>query len=395
MESKIREVLDQAWADRFGDSADSRYFFAPSRINIIGEHIDYNGGNVFPCAITIGTYAKAKKNNSGTLRLFSKNLDRGGELPLPLPEYQAANGWMNYPAGVFHYLEDLGYQIGGMDVVVYGDIPNGSGLSSSSSLELLFGQIVNSFYNDGQIPVIDLVHAGVSCENDFFGLHTGIMDQYVIGFGKKNHAMVLDTKKEEHFYVPFALPGAKIVIMNTNRRRALKDSKYNERREECEKALRELQQYKKADFLCEYTENDLPLLNKLSSDVLHRRVRHVITEQARVKRAVKALQNEDLELLGRLMRKSQDSLREDYEVTGPYLDAVCDAANLAPGCFGARMTGAGFAGCAIALVQEEAIPGFTEYVGKQYHEKTGLEAQFILSIAGDGARELRLSEDSQ
>ncbi|MDD7543978.1 MAG: galactokinase [Peptoniphilaceae bacterium] len=395
MESKIREVLDQAWADRFGDSADSRYFFAPSRINIIGEHIDYNGGNVFPCAITIGTYARAKKNNSGTLRLYSKNLDRGGELPLPLPEYQAGNGWMNYPAGVFHYLEDLGYRIGGMDVVVYGDIPNGSGLSSSSSLELLFGQIVNSFYNDGQIPIIDLVHAGVSCENDFFGLHTGIMDQYVIGFGKKNHAMVLDTKKEEHFYVPFTLPGAKIVIMNTNRHRALKDSKYNERREECEKALRELQQYKKADFLCEYAENDLPLLDSLSSDVLRRRARHVITEQARVKRAVKALQNEDLALLGRLLRKSQDSLREDYEVTGPYLDAICDAANMTPGCFGARMTGAGFAGCAIALVQEEAIPEFTQDVGKQYHEKTGLEAQFILSIAGDGARELRFSGDSQ
>lgn len=389
MDQQIKGVLDREFLERFG-RADGvcRYFFAPSRINLIGEHIDYSGGLVFPCAIDIGTYAIVRTNDDNVLRLYSVNLDQAGEVSFPLPEYDEARGWINYPIGVLRYLEKIGYPSRGFDAVIYGNIPNGSGLSSSASVELLFGEIVNALFHQEQIARIELVHAGVWCENEFFGLHSGVMDQYVIGFGKKDHAMALDTSCEEHREVPFTLPGASIVIMNTNKRRELKDSKYNERRNECERALALLQKEKPISYLCELTLTDLPLVETLEDPTLRKRARHAATENARVHQAVKALEEGDLLWLGELLREGNDSIREDYEVTGPELDAITAAANAVDGCYGARMTGAGFGGCAIAIVRNEIIDVFCEQVEATYREKTGREAQFIISRAGDGAREI-------
>ncbi|MDY3052100.1 MAG: galactokinase [Ndongobacter sp.] len=389
MDQQIKGVLDQQFCARFGKADEAcRYFFAPSRINLIGEHIDYNGGLVFPCAIDIGTYAIVRANEDNVLRLYSVNLEQAGEVSFPLPEYDETRGWVNYPVGVLRYLETLGYPSGGFDAVICGNIPNGSGLSSSASVELLFGEIVNALFYREQIARIELVHAGVWCENEFFGLHSGVMDQYVIGFGKKDHAMALDTSCEEHRDVPFTLPGASIVIMNTNKRRELKDSKYNERRSECERALTLLQKEKPVSYLCELTSADLPLVEALEDPVLRKRARHAVTENARVHQAVKALEDGDLIRLGELLREGNDSIREDYEVTGPELDAITAAANAVEGCYGARMTGAGFSGCAIAIVQNEVIDAFCAQVAAAYREKTGREAHFIISRAADGAREI-------
>ena len=387
---KIRDKLKECFVERFGDGkGGEKLFFSPSRINIIGEHIDYNGGKVLPCGLTIGTYGLAKKNSLNKIRLYSVNLDDYREIDLPLDETcRREDAWSDYACGVYLYLGKLGYEIGGMDIVVLGNIPNGAGLSSSASLELLFGIIANNFFCNDKAGKIDLVHAGVSAENDFLGLYTGIMDQYVIAFAKKGHALLLDTAKEDHVYVPFEIPGASLVVMNTGKRRELKDSKYNERRAECEKALEILRAESGKDEisdLCSLQSEDLDLLEKLDDPILVKRCKHVIKENDRVLKAVEALRKTDLITLGKLLRASQESLKNDYEVTGPNLDSICEAANDHPACYGARMTGAGFGGCAIALIKKDAIESFTEFVGKRYREETGFEAEFIISQVGDGA----------
>lgn len=385
---KIRKKLEVAFQEDFGDTGGTRFFFSPSRINIIGEHIDYNGGNVLPCAIEIGTYALVRTNDTERLRLSSLNMNTGFDISLPLPAYEKNKDWANYGVGVMHYLEDKGYAIGGIDMVIYGNIPNGAGLSSSASLELLFGEVVNVLYNDGKIPKAELVQAGVWCENEFFGLHTGIMDQYVIGFGKKDHAMLLDTSIPSHEYVPFDLKDAVILIMNTQKRRELKDSKYNERRSECDEALSILKEKKPITHLCDLGEDDLDLVEAIEERTLRKRARHAVTENIRVQKAKKALLDNDLEELGKLLVQSNDSLRLDYEVTGEELDAITEAANSCDGCYGSRMTGAGFGGCAIALVQKSRLDDFQEFVAREYSEKTGKEAQFYISGAGDGVKEI-------
>lgn len=394
-EARIRERLQANFEEQFGDAQDARFFFAPSRINIIGEHIDYNGGEVFPCALTIGTYALARENDLGVLRLHSQNMDNRQDVAFPLPDYDPHRGWVNYPIGVAKALEKEGVVTRGLDVTVYGNIPNGSGLSSSASLELLFGVMYSAFWSAKAIPTLTLVEAGVWCENEFFGLHTGIMDQYVIGFGKAGFAMVLDTAKKTHTYVPLSLKEKKAVLMvlNTKHRRELKDSKYNERRAECEQALAELNEQLQAEgqpakqHLCDFTTDDLPRLAQLSSSILQRRAHHVITENQRVKDTVIALQAGELVRVGELLKEGHASMRDDYEASGPHLDAIVDAAIHAEGCYGARMTGAGFGGCAIALVKEEAIEPFCAYVEKTYQDKTGIVPELIVSTAGDGASE--------
>lgn len=383
---RLSRVMDQ----KMGPGPEGKFFFAPSRINLIGEHIDYNGGKVFPCAITIGTYGLARPNDLGKLRLGSINLKSFGEVAYPLPDYDNQRGWINYPIGVFRYLEDLGYgqekKGQGLDILIYGNIPNGAGLSSSSSIELLFAVIFDHFLGGGKVDRMDMVRSGVWCENEFFGLHTGIMDQYVIGFGKKDYAMVLDTSVPSHTYVPFELKGARIVIMNTRKPRALKDSKYNERRSECEKALDILRKDRDIRHLCDLGKEDLPILEKIQDPILRKRAKYVVEENIRVKEAVQALKDQDLVKLGRILRAGNRALREEYEVTGPELDAITGAANAHPACFGARMTGAGFGGCAIAIVKEGAIKDFKARVGSAYKKETGREGEFIISEVGDGAR---------
>ncbi len=385
---EILQKLAKAFEETYGSGEGLRFFFAPSRINLIGEHIDYNGGKVFPFAITIGTYGVARPNGLSEIRLRSLNMETGGSLSIPLPPYQEERDWLNYGAGVFQTLQKKGYPLRGFDGLVWGNIPNGSGLSSSASLELLLGQMMSSLFADGRIPIRDLVEAGIWCENEFFGLHTGMMDQYVIGFGKKDHAMLLDTAKWTHEQIPFHLPGYRTVILNSKKRRELKDSKYNERRGECEQALAILRKEKEIRCLCDLTSEDLPLLQKLENPILKKRARHVITENVRVGEAVQALQEKNWERLGALLRESQRSLSQDYEVSGPYLDAITEAANAVPSCLGARMTGAGFGGCGIALVKEEAIEDFSDRVTAVYRKQTGLTPELIPCLPDDGVREI-------
>lgn len=389
-EGQILDKLSRAMDQKMGPGPEGKFFFAPSRINLIGEHIDYNGGKVFPCAITIGTYGLARPNDLGKLRLGSLNIRSFGEVSYPLPDYDNKRVWLNYPVGVFRYLEDLGYgrdkKDQGLDILIYGNIPNGAGLSSSSSIELLFAVIFDHFMADGQVDRMDMVRSGVWCENEFFGLHTGIMDQYVIGFGKKDYAMVLDTSIPSHTYVPFDLDGAKIVIMNTRKARALKDSKYNVRRSECEQALSILRKEKDIHHLCDLGQEDLSLLEKIEDSLLRKRAKYVVEENIRVMEAVQAMKDQDLTKLGMILRAGNRALREEYEVTGPELDAITGAANAHPACFGARMTGAGFGGCAIAIVKEEEVDDFMAEVGSAYKKETGRDGEFILSEAGDGAR---------
>ncbi len=384
------DKLIHEFTNLYGENSNEiKKFFSPSRINIIGEHIDYNGGKVFPCAIEIGTYGIARKNDQGLINLASMNMDLRGQISLKDLNYKEENNWMNYPVGVIKFLEEEGHKIGGLDILIYGNIPNGSGLSSSSSLELLIGEIVNVFYNEGQIDKLDLVKIGKRTENEFIGVNSGIMDQFIIGLGKKDHAMLIDTNSLEYDYYPFDLKDNKIVILNTNKRRELKDSKYNVRREECDQALDILKTYKEdINYLCDLGKKDLPLLHYIGDENIRNRAEHAIKENLRVMEAAQALEKGNIVKLGQLLVESNDSLRDLYEVTGPHLDAITKHANDFDGCLGARMTGAGFGGCGIAIVKENMVNEFINYVGPRYEKDTGLKAEFIISDVGNGVTEI-------
>lgn len=385
----LNKLLNE-FKNHFGENdKEIRKYFAPSRINIIGEHIDYNGGEVFPCAIEIGTYGVARKNDENVIRLKSLNIKKTGELSLENIEYNPENDWMNFPLGVAKFFQEEGYIVGGLDILVYGNIPNGSGLSSSASLEVLIGEIFNDFYNEGKISKKELALIGKSTENKFIGVNSGIMDQFIIALGKKDHAMLLDTNNLEYEYFPFDLKDNKLVILNTNKRRELKDSKYNERRAESDKAFEILKQYKPSmKSLCDIKEDELELLDKIEDPIIRKRATHAVKENHRVAKAAKALQDGDIELLGQLLIQSNNSLRELYEVTGPHLDSITKHANEFKDCLGARMTGAGFAGCGIAIIKEDSFDEFVDYVGKSYTQDTGLTADFIQSGIDDGVRKL-------
>lgn len=384
------EELKKKFIEEFGENEkEIRSFFSPSRINIIGEHIDYNGGRVLPCAIEIGTYGIARKNEKNLLRLKSLNMEKSGDLNLNDFSYKEENDWMNFAIGVGKFIKEAGYEIGGLDILIYGNIPNGSGLSSSSSLELLIGQIINNFYNDDKISPVDLALIGQKTENKFIGVNTGIMDQFVIACGRKNHAILLDTATLAHDYFPFDLGKYKIVIMNTKKRRELKDSKYNERRQECEDALKILQAFNpNLKNLCDIGKKDLDILENIDNPILKKRAKHCVEENIRVLEAVEALKGGNIEKLGRLLIGSNDSLRELYEVTGPHLDSITRHANAFSHCLGARMTGAGFGGCAIAIVDGDRVDEFKEFVEKNYFADTGIKPEFISSSVGDGARRI-------
>lgn len=385
---EIKE-LQSKFIDKFGENdKEIKRFFSPSRINIIGEHIDYNGGKVFPCALEIGTYAIARKNDDNVLNLYSLNMENNGKIDLDNLVYKKENDWMNYAAGMAKYIKESGFNIGGLDVLVYGNIPNGSGLSSSASLEMLIGEIFNVFYNENKIDRTKLSLLGQDTENKFFELNTGIMDQFIIANGKKDHALLLDTNTLEFERYPFDLKDNKIVILNTNKRRELKDSKYNERRAQCDEAFSILKKYKDIKYLCELGEEDLHLLENIPDEIVRNRAKHAILENVRVKEAAQALQDGNIEQLGKLLIESNDSLRELYEVSGEHLDSITKHSNEFEYCLGARMTGAGFGGCGIAIVKEDKIEEFKKYVFEKYKEDTGLEAEFISSNVGESVHEI-------
>lgn len=384
------EQVRADFAKVFGVEADHT-FFSPGRINLIGEHTDYNGGHVFPAAISLGTYGAARKRDDQLLRFFSGNFEEKGiiEVSLENLHFEPEHNWTNYPKGVLHFLQEAGHTIDrGMDVYVYGNIPNGSGLSSSASLELLTGVIAEKLF-DLQLERLDLVKIGKLTENEFIGVNSGIMDQFAIGMGADQRAIYLDTNTLEYDLVPLDLKDNVVVIMNTNKRRELADSKYNERRAECEKAVEELNRKLSITTLGELDEWSFDEYSYLIEDENRlKRARHAVLENQRTLQARAALQAGDLDKFGRLMNASHVSLEHDYEVTGLELDTLVHTAWEQEGVLGARMTGAGFGGCAIALVAKDAVESFKENVGRKYQEVVGYAPSFYIAEVAGGSRVL-------
>jgi len=364
-------------------------FFSPSRINLIGEHIDYNGGMVMPCAILLGTYGVVRKRNDNIVRLASENIDLKVDVSILDLKYENEHGWANYAKGVICQFLESGYKAGGMDILVSGNIPNGSGLSSSASLELLIGEMVNVLFNDGMINRIELVKLCQKAENKFVGVMCGIMDQFAIGMGKENKSILLNCETLEYKYIDLDLKGCTLVIMDTNKSRELNESKYNERRSECEEALRIIKEHKKVDNLCQLSKSEFDKYSGyIENATVRNRAEHVVCENERVKKASGALKDNDIKLLGSLLKQSHNSLRDLYEVTGKELDNIVDAANSTDDCIGARMMGAGFGGCAIAIVKNDSVHDFTNRVSLVYKEKTGRDAKFYVTGIGDGTKML-------
>ena len=386
-----QNVLDK-FKELFGADGDIRVYFAPGRVNLIGEHTDYNGGHVFPCALTIGTYMAARKRDDRKLRFYSMNFDNLGVVESSLDEFTPdPDGlWINYPMGVMWAFEGRGMKLeSGLDIVLFGNIPNGSGLSSSASVEVLTGFILRDFFGF-DVTNQDLALIGQYSENNFNGVNCGIMDQFAIAMGKKDHAIFLDTADLSYTYAPIHLSGAKIVIACSNKKRGLGDSKYNERRSECEEALRRVQKVKKVENWGALTEAEFEeIKGAIGDEVLERRAKHAVYENQRTIKAVAALQNNDITLFGELMNASHVSLRDDYEVTGIELDTLVEEAWKVPGVIGSRMTGAGFGGCTISIVRDEAIEEFIKQVGEAYEKKIGYAADFYVVEIGDGPCKLK------
>ncbi|MCR0199716.1 galactokinase [[Clostridium] innocuum] len=366
-------------------------FFSPGRVNLIGEHTDYNGGMVFPCAITFGTYAVVSKRTDSCMRLFSNNFKEKGIIDVALQtlHYDKKDDWANYVKGVLYFLQQEGFEIPcGLNILIEGNIPNGAGLSSSASLEVLTGTILKETF---QLPIskLDIIKLSQKAENQFVGMNCGIMDQFIIGMGKKDHAIALDTGTLEYTYAPVQLKQASIIIMNTNKQRGLTDSKYNERRAECEHALSQIQTVVKIKNLCDLKETEFEKVQHvITSPVERKRARHAVLENVRVKKAIAALEKNDIEEFGALMNASHISLRDDYEVTGIELDTLVESAWNQSGTIGARMTGAGFGGCAIAIVRNDDIEDFTAAVRREYTQAIGYEPDFYIASIGDGAGKL-------
>lgn len=383
----MKETVLKEFEKVFGDTDGVKVFFAPGRVNLIGEHTDYNGGHVFPCALTIGTYAAARVRNDRKLRFYSMNFEQLGVIESSLdglkPEKEA--DWTNYPKGVMWAFGERGFEIPqGMDILLNGNIPNGSGLSSSASVEVLTGAILRDFFGF-QVSNQDLALIGQFSENKFNGVNCGIMDQFAIAMGKKEHAIFLDTSDLSYTYAPVKLQGAKIVIACSNKKRGLGDSKYNERRSECETALAELQKVVDIKSLGELSEEQFEEYKSAIKDETRvRRAKHAVYENQRTLKAVKALEANDIAQFGQLMNASHISLRDDYEVTGIELDTLVEEAWKVPGVIGSRMTGAGFGGCTVSIVEDDAIDTFKKQVGDAYLAKIGYAADFYVVEIGDG-----------
>lgn len=383
----MKEVLLKKFEEIFGSTQDVKVYFAPGRVNMIGEHTDYNGGHVFPCALTIGTYAVARKRDDDTCRFYSMNFEELGILESSVEglKYEKAADWINYPKGVMWAFGEKGHPVlKGMDLLLYGNIPNGSGLSSSASVEVLTGYILRDFFNF-DVSNQDLALYGQYAENHFNGVNCGIMDQFSIAMGKKDHAIFLDTADLSYEYAPIVLQGYKIVIAGSNKKRGLGDSKYNERRSECETALSELQQVVGIKSLGDLTEEMFETYKSAIKDEIRiKRAKHAVYENQRTIRAVAALKRNDLAEFGKLMNASHVSLRDDYEVTGIELDTLVEEAWKLDGVIGSRMTGAGFGGCTVSIVKDEAVESFIQKVGAAYEQKIGYAADFYVVEIGDG-----------
>lgn len=383
----MKDVLLKEFASIFGDASNTQVFFAPGRVNLIGEHTDYNGGHVFPCALTIGTYAVARRNNGTTLRFYSMNFKSLGVIEADINRltYQKEHDWANYPKGMLKILKDANYCIEeGLDILYYGNIPNSSGLSSSASIEVLTAFLCKSLFQL-EIDQIQIALLAQKAENTFIGVNCGIMDQFAIAKGKKDHAIFLDTATLSYEYAPITLGGMKIVIACSNKKRGLGDSKYNERRRECEEALEFLQTKLDIQSLGDLTEDAFDAIKEaIPDDIRRKRAKHAVYENQRTMKAVKALKENDIKRFGELMIESHVSLRDDYEVTGVELDTLVESSLEQEGVLGSRMTGAGFGGCTVSIVEDEFVDAFIANVGMMYKEKIGYAADFYVVEVGDG-----------
>ncbi len=388
----MRAIMSEYFKEVYGDTEGVRVFFAPGRVNLIGEHTDYNGGHVFPCALTLGTYAAVRIRKDRNLRFFSVNYKEQGVITSSPDEliYHRKDDWANYPKGVLWAFALRSVRIPyGMDIVYWGNLPNSSGLSSSASIEVLTAYIIRELYGI-EIDLKELALLGQYAENHFIGVNCGIMDQFAIAMGRKDHAIFLDTAELTYKYAPLALGEYRLVIACSNKKRGLGDSKYNERRSECEEALRRLQTVVRIHSLGELTEEQFEYHKAvIGDDTLTRRAKHAVYENARTIKAVDALKAGDIPAFGKLMEASHISLRDDYEVTGIELDTLAESAWRQEGVIGARMTGAGFGGCTVNIVKETCMERFIHEVGREYEQKIGYQADFYAAEIGNGPSELK------
>lgn len=384
------EELNRQFLERYGQSQEkTSVYFAPGRVNLIGEHTDYNGGYVFPCALSYGTYLFVRKTSEHKIKFASANFDFTAHVDVKDVNRKQNGHWINYPMGVMNEFLKLGTRLTGMELLFSGNVPDGAGLSSSASIEIVTAIAVNELYGSG-LDGIELAKLGQRAENLFVGVNCGIMDQFASAMGKKDAAIFLNCDTLEYELVPVVMDGFKLVISNTNKRRGLADSKYNERRGECEKAVEYISSRKKIKNLGELTLDEFEALkDTISEENVLKRARHVITEIQRTKDAVRELKSGDLNKFGKLMNGSHDSLRDDYEVTGIELDTLVEESRKINGVIGSRMTGAGFGGCTVSLVKEDVINRFIEEVGRNYLTRTGLKADFYIADIGDGAGKLK------
>ena len=388
----MKKKLFDMFAELFGNSEGARFYFSPGRVNLIGEHTDYNGGHVFPCALTLGTYGAARKREDNKIHFYSMNLDSFGIVEASLDDLtnKKEYNWANYPLGVVWAFKEKGHTItSGFDMVIWGNIPNGSGLSSSASLEVLTGVILTDLFEIKDLSMTDLALIGQYSENNFNGCNCGIMDQFAVAMGKKDHAIFLDTSDLSYEYAPCVLDGAKIVITNSKVKHSLVDSAYNDRRNECAAALKALQSELDIQALGDLTPEEFETHKSLiKDDIQLQRAKHAVYENQRTIDAVTALKAGDIERFGKLMNQSHISLRDDYDVSCEEIDILVDLAWKIPGVLGSRITGGGFGGCTVSIVKDESIDTFIETIGKTYLEKVGHEAEFYTVDIGDGASRL-------
>lgn len=388
----MKKKLFDMFAELFGDSEGARFYFSPGRVNLIGEHTDYNGGHVFPCALTLGTYGAARKREDNKIHFYSMNLDSFDVVEASLDDLtnKKEYNWANYPLGVVWAFKEKGHTItSGFDMVIWGNIPNGSGLSSSASLEVLTGVILTDLFEIKDLSMTDLALIGQYSENNFNGCNCGIMDQFAVAMGKKDHAIFLDTSDLSYEYAPCVLDGAKIVITNSKVKHSLVDSAYNDRRNECAAALKALQSELDIQALGDLTPEEFEAHKSLIKDEIQlQRAKHAVYENQRTIDAVTALKAGDIERFGKLMNQSHISLRDDYDVSCEEIDILVDLAWKIPGVLGSRITGGGFGGCTVSIVKNESIDTFIETIGKTYLEKVGHEAEFYTVDIGDGASRL-------
>jgi galactokinase len=384
------QSLQEKFVSLYGGTTDRiRVFFAPGRVNLIGEHTDYNGGYVFPAALTFGTTVLIRKRSDDLIRFASENFELRRDIRLEQAVYDKADDWVNYPKAILVHLQKRGFTFGGYDVLYAGNIPNGAGLSSSASIQLA---TAFSFMSMEGHPIdrVQLALVAQESENQFIGVNCGIMDQFTVAMGKKDHAVLLMCGTLEYEHVPFEAKGHKIVVGNTNKRRGLVDSEYNARRAQCEQAVADLKKaFPELTLLAQLNSEQLEAnIGLIADETVRRRARHVITENDRVLESVKALRAGDLVRFGELMNASHESLQHDYEVTCRELDVMVGEARKIQGTLGSRMTGAGFGGCTVSLVREDAVDAFIAKVGTAYEEQTGLKPAFYVADIGDGVKEI-------